>query len=233
MLQARQLRRAMAASSSNTTASFGAVADVQRLLDEAVAERDSLAAQLREVQVAAAAAEGARDRASDEAEREREDRLALQQQLEALREGLDEGSASAAAADARVVGLQVCATHCKPQGFSHVRGWRGFDTVQQQLEALRQGLVKGSARAWMSAAPGQQRLMHLSWACRRELAVRTNVAIMGTRGGKTADTGVQIGFRRGAAAMLLVLQVSAAPGHSSIMQDAGRTVPQKQLVLLQ
>ena len=33
---------------------------------------------------------------------------ALEQQLEALREGLDEGSASAAAADARVAGLQVC-----------------------------------------------------------------------------------------------------------------------------
>ena len=106
--QARQLRRAMAASSSNTSATLTAVADVQRLLDEAVGERDSLAAQLREVQAAASAAEGARERAADEAEREREERLALQQQLEALREGLDEGSASAAAADARVAGLQVC-----------------------------------------------------------------------------------------------------------------------------
>jgi uncharacterized protein (DUF3084 family) len=102
----------MAVTSTNTAASFGAVADVQRLLDEAVAERDSLAAQLREVQVAARAAEGARERAVEEAEREREDRLALQQQLEALREGLDEGSASAAAADARVAGLQVH-THCQ------------------------------------------------------------------------------------------------------------------------
>lgn len=107
-MQARQLRRAMAASSSSTAASLGAVADVQRLLDEAVAERDSLAAQLREVRAALAAAEGARGRAAAEAEREREDRLALQQQLEALRDGLDEGSASAAAADARVAGLQVC-----------------------------------------------------------------------------------------------------------------------------
>lgn len=98
----------MPASSSNTSATLTAVADVQRLLDEAVGERDSLAAQLREVQAAASAAEGARERAADEAEREREERLALQQHLEALREGLDQGSASAAAADARVAGLQVC-----------------------------------------------------------------------------------------------------------------------------
>lgn len=80
---------------------------MQRLLDEAVADRDSLAAQLREVQAAAAAAEGACGRAAAEAEREREDRLALQAQLEALRDGLDEGSATAAAADARMAGLQV------------------------------------------------------------------------------------------------------------------------------
>jgi hypothetical protein len=97
----------MAASSTSTSANLGATAEVQRLLDEAVADRDSLAAQLREVQAAAAAAEGARGRAAAEAEREREDRLALQAQLEALRNGLDEGSASAAAADARVAGLQV------------------------------------------------------------------------------------------------------------------------------
>lgn len=97
----------MAASSSSASASLGAVADVQRLLDEAVAERDSLAAQLAEVRAAAAAAEGSRDRAAAEAERASEERDQLQQQLEDLRTGLDEGSASAAAADARVAGLQV------------------------------------------------------------------------------------------------------------------------------
>ena len=107
-LQARQLRRAVATSSSSTTASLGAIAEVQHLLDEAVAERDSLAAQLREVAAAAAAAEGARDRAAAEAERATEDKQLLQQELEALRAGLDEGSASAAAADARVAGLRVC-----------------------------------------------------------------------------------------------------------------------------
>jgi uncharacterized coiled-coil DUF342 family protein len=113
--QARQLRRAMAASNSSSSASRGAVADIQRLLDEAVAERDSLAAQLREVQAAAASLQGVADRASDEAGREREERLALQQQLEALRDGLDAGSASAAAADARVAGLQVCSTELNIQ----------------------------------------------------------------------------------------------------------------------
>lgn len=101
----------MAASSSSTSVTLTAVADVQRLLDEAVGERDSLAAQLREVQAAASAAEGARERAAAEAERERGERLGLQQQLEALREGLDERSASAAAADARVPGLQVGVVH--------------------------------------------------------------------------------------------------------------------------
>lgn len=106
-MQARQLRRAMAASSSSASASLGAVADVQRLLDEAVAERDSLASQLAEVRAAAAAAEGSRDRAAAEAQRASEERDQLRQQLEDLRAGLDEGSASAAAADARVAGLQV------------------------------------------------------------------------------------------------------------------------------
>lgn len=106
-LQARQLRRAVAASSSSSSASLGAVAEVQRLLDEAITERDSLAAQLCEVKAAAAAAESARDRAAAEAERATEDKHLLQQQLEELRAGLDDDSATAVAAGARAAGLQV------------------------------------------------------------------------------------------------------------------------------
>jgi hypothetical protein len=124
----------MAASTSSSSASRGVVADVQRLLDAAVAERDSLAAQLREVRAAAVSAQGAADRASDEAEREREERLALQQQLEALRDGLDEGSASAAAADARVAGLQVCVC---TWAFCSVTYCRSDNRRQMKYSALR------------------------------------------------------------------------------------------------
>jgi hypothetical protein len=107
MTQARQLRRAVAASSSSASASATAVSDVQRMLDEAVAERDSLAAQLWEAQAVAAAAEGARARAAAAAETAEQQRQGLEQQLDNLRASLDTDSAAVAAADARVAGLQV------------------------------------------------------------------------------------------------------------------------------
>jgi hypothetical protein len=82
------------------------VADVQRLLDEAIAERDSLAAQLAEAKASAASAEAARARAVSAADAAVRQRGALETQLESLQSGLDGEGAAAAAADARISGLQ-------------------------------------------------------------------------------------------------------------------------------
>jgi chromosome segregation ATPase len=81
--------------------------ELQQLLDDATVEKEGLASRVHETQQEAATAAAAARRAEGERDRALAEKKIAEGELESLRDAVDKGNASAAAADGRVAGLQV------------------------------------------------------------------------------------------------------------------------------